>query len=317
MNDHSFNETGIHLPLEPMVPIADENVPEGEDWGYQLKWDGVRIIAAVHDGHVTLFSRQGKTKNNVYPEIVAHLRTFPYSCLLDGEVVAFDPDVQRPVFQKVLQRERLGKGELSTYTPYPVTYVLFDLLAYEQDNLMKTPYTERYEQLRSLFPENHPSLLVTDLYDKWEPLWNWVLSRGWEGIVSKRLSAPYRSGKRHHDAYKKKIHQQFDVMIVGVTYHLDRLASLIMSRHGAFFGKVSLGLNQSLRHRLDTYAIQHQTSEQPWNPMPKELRSQQHYIIWLQPGIAARVQGLEVTTAGFLRHPKIIQLALLGEGRDE
>src|SRR5690554_6316434 len=112
----------IQLPLEPMIPIANEEMPVGKDWGYQLKWDGVRIIAKVHEGQVELYSRNKLNKNLVYPEIVLYLANLDISCIVDGEMIVFDPQRQRPVFQKVLQRERqIGSS-------HPISYVLFDLI---------------------------------------------------------------------------------------------------------------------------------------------------------------------------------------------
>ncbi len=91
-----------------MAPISADTLPEGRDWGYQLKWDGVRILAELDgQGSVRLFSRTMLAKNHVYPEIAAILKGLSDElgpCLLDGEVIWWDG--RRPSFQQVLKRER-------------------------------------------------------------------------------------------------------------------------------------------------------------------------------------------------------------------
>jgi bifunctional non-homologous end joining protein LigD len=302
----------LHLPLEPMAPKADETIPVGEDWGYQLKWDGVRIIAAIDQGRVTLYSRSGRIKNDTYPELAKRLRAIPYDCVLDGEAVVFDPDVERPVFQKVLQRERMVKNGEAAVRKYPVTYVLFDLLELRNTPLLDRTFAERDAELRELFPDKTSDLFVTDTFRDPQPLWEWVLKHEWEGIVSKRLSSPYRPGKQHQDWFKKKIRQTFDVEIVAFTYREGRLASLVMTHQGTFFGKISLGLNLSLRRQLDRYARTHRTHVPMFGKLPDELKGDR--IVWLNRPFRAQVQGLEVTAAGLLRHPKILALHLPEEG---
>jgi bifunctional non-homologous end joining protein LigD len=300
--------TTIHLPLEPMAPLSDETVPTGHDWGYQLKWDGVRIVASIQSGVVTLYSRQGLIKNDPYPELVQRLRQVKGNLIVDGEAVVFDPDKQRPVFQKVLQRERMVKGSQTALTKYPVTYVLFDLIEWEGRSFLAESYTQRFSKLQALFPDKTSTLFVTDLYTEWQALWQWVVQHEWEGIVSKRMSSPYKPGKQHKDWFKKKIKQTFTVDIVAVTYREGRLASLVMAREGVFFGKISLGLNMTLRQRLDRYAQGQQEEHAAFSPLPAELKG--NLLIWLTKPFRASVQGLEVTTAGLLRHPKIIELHL-------
>lgn len=100
------------LPQQPMAPVSDSILPEGDDWRYQLKWDGVRILARLSESRgVELYSRSMLKKNATYPEIAGlleDLRQKLGSCLLDGEVIWWDG--VRPHFQKVLKRERRVRG---------------------------------------------------------------------------------------------------------------------------------------------------------------------------------------------------------------
>jgi len=295
------------LPSEPMGPISRDDIPEGPDWGYQLKWDGVRAIAVVDDGRVELYSRKLLRKENTYPEVVRRLQDIQGSYVLDGEIVYFDAALGRPVFQKVLQRERTRTSAAiaRSLAEQPVSYVLFDLLAAHGEDLRNRPYAERYARLREAFPPNgDPSLFVTDLFDDGPALWRWVEERGWEGIVSKRLSAPYSEGKKHSDAYKKRAIQRYDALCVGVTFREGRVASLALVYEGAYFGRASLGLNGRSRDALAQYAAKHRAAQSPFGgAAPADLKRET--VVWLDRPFPLAVTGLEVTADGLLRHPKL------------
>ncbi len=296
------------LPAEPMGPVSREDIPEGPDWGYQLKWDGVRAIAVVDDGRVELYSRKWLRKENTYPEVVRRLQRIQGSYVLDGEIVYFDAALGRPVFQKVLQRERTRTSAAlaRSSAERPVSYVLFDLLAANGEDLRNRPYAERYARLREAFPpDGDPSLFVTDLFDDGPALWRWVEERGWEGIVSKRLSAPYAAGKKHKDAFKKRAIQRYDAVCIGVTFRAGRAASLALAYEGAYFGRASLGLNERSRAALAQYAANHPAARSPFagGAAPADLKRET--VVWLDRPFPVAVTGLEVTADGLLRHPKL------------
>lgn len=296
----------MHPPFDPMSPILREQLPEGTDWGYQLKWDGVRLIAHIDAGRVELYSRKMLSKNSVYPELAASLSAVGGRCVLDGEAIVFDPVKQRPVFQKVLQRERMrSPGTISQAgSRQPVQYVLFDLLQDGAEDLSGLPYQERHQRLLNKFPDKNGLFFVTDLYEDGESLWKWVEEHQWEGVVCKRLTSPYREGKKHGDWYKKKTALQLEVMIVGVTIREGRLASLVMVMDGVYLGKVSLGLNEQMKRQLLDFALADSARQSPFASLPSDLRRDR--LIWLQTPFAIVVTGLEITDAGLLRHPKIV-----------
>lgn len=309
----------LTLPIEPMAPIYNETIPLGDDWVYQLKWDGVRLLARVENGRVELFSRRGLSKNATYPELVEILSEYNGSFIVDGEVVVVDEASGRPVFQKVLQRER-SRSSSAVRARYPIIYVLFDLLEWNEESWMHRPFTERDAALRSLFPERQPELFVTDSFPDGNALWSWVEQHGWEGIVSKRVSSIYRFGKKHQDWFKKKTRLVLEVDIVGITIKEGRVSSLVMvegesleaAPDGArpYRGKVSIGLNSALRQALHQYANEYTREIAVFPKLPTELKGDR--IIWLTRPLAATVQGQEITAAGLLRHPQLISLDMEG-----
>jgi len=295
----------MKLPGAPMQPISEDQIPEGTEWGYQLKWDGVRLLAVVNNGDVKLYSRAMLLKNDTYPELAAALAKLKGKLLLDGEAIVFDPVRKRPVFQLVLQRERLrNRGAVSqSIGRDPAAYVMFDVLHDGTDDLRHLPFAERHERLQGLFPEPGERLMTTELYSDGRSLWQWVEANEWEGIVTKRLSSPYREGKKHRDWFKKKTALLLDVDIVGLTYRSGRVASLVMVRNGTYFGRISLGLTEEMKALLLAFAESGQGSS-PFAQLPSDLKGER--VLWLPRPLSCKATGLEITDAGLLRHPKIV-----------
>ncbi|WP_308636314.1 ATP-dependent DNA ligase [Paenibacillus silvisoli] len=310
----------LPLPAEPMAPLSDDELPAGSEWIYQLKWDGVRMLARLNGfGQVELFSRKLYPKNGTYPEIAAMLESKASElgrCLLDGEVVWWDG--VRPNFQQVLKRERTGGANIGSDSgggasgPPPkaggLVYVLFDLLADASGDLRHLPYEERYRRLTELCPSQDPRLFVTDTFQDGRALWDWVQANSWEGVVSKRTDSPYREGKKHRDWLKKKTALVLDVDIVGLKWRSGIVASLIMEHEGGYLGSVSLGLNDALRQVLaSTFKPQHShlaVVPCPFSSVPDDLKREE--VQWLSVPFKCRVTGLELTSAGQLRHPKLV-----------
>jgi len=330
------------LPEAPMAPISSPVLPLGEDWGYQLKWDGVRMLARIHNAdHIELFSRSLLPKNQVFPEIVHMLKLLAPKlgcCLLDGEVVWWNG--VKADFQQVLKRERArgaekteksktsgpllsfihlpGTMHSSTFTsvktendtviaPYggALIFVLFDLLSLGDEDLRSLPYVQRHRKLTELIPADHERIFVTDLFEDGNALWSWAEDHSWEGVVSKRLSSPYREAKKHSDWFKKKTALLIDVDIVGFKWRSGRIASLIMAYNGSYFGSVSLGLTDELRRALAAaFPPALSTIPCPFPSLPPDLKREQ--VQWLPYSFGCRVTGLQITDAGQLRHPKLV-----------
>lgn len=348
------------LPAEPMAPLSNSSLPEGSDWTYQLKWDGVRILAALRDGQIQLWSRKLLLKNAVYPEVELLLRARLEalgSCVLDGEVVYWDGN--RPNFQKVLQRERsrhsvkpdaealhnnrtLGENSApgsgtnraeafvrqeasgalvnpaGTTAAQGLLYVLFDLIWDGDRDLRPLPFSERQLHLKNkLSGSETERFFVTDCFADGNALWSWVQEHGWEGVVSKRLQSPYREGKKHKDWLKKKTKVVLDVDMVGVKLRDGQAASLVMSYGGCYLGSVSLGLDGAMLKVLSDTARQITASGTAWpmpfGQLPSDLKKET--VVWLPVPVPGRVTGLEITSAGQLRHPKLVSFGTPGAAR--
>lgn len=296
-------------PFKPMSPLQTDRLPQGAEWGFQLKWDGYRLIANVEEGGVRLFTKNMLPAEGKFPEIAQALSSLPGKLLLDGEAVVLDPASGRPSFQLVQQRNKAAgaSGIRRAADKLPVQYIVFDVLRIGEEDLRSLPFEERDRRLRELAADWHAPLFTTDLFPDGTALWRWVQANGWEGIVCKRLSSPYREGKEHRDWFKRKSMPEFDVEIVGLVWREGRVASMIMKENGDYFGRVSLGLNGALKDKLRQLDAS-DDMEGRLQTKPPTARGER--IRWLIEPIGARVTGSEVTDDGVLRHPKLVSLEL-------
>nr|WP_323805959.1 hypothetical protein [Paenibacillus larvae] len=125
------------------------------------------------------------------------------------------------------------------------------------------------------------------------------------GVVSKKLSSSYKEGKNHQDWFKKKTALVLEVTIVGITIRGGQAASMVMIYESQYLGRVSLGLNTRQRQILLEYGKQYTASSSPFNTKPADLKKET--VLWLSKPFQLAVTGLEITSAGLLRHPKMLE----------
>jgi bifunctional non-homologous end joining protein LigD len=299
-------------PFTPMSPIYAKKIPEGKEWTHQLKWDGYRIIAWVDNGNVELYTKKMLPKNNKFPDLVEALSQLKGTFLLDGEAVILDPKTKRPSFQMLQQRDKKQDSRTIQRSAgrEKVQYIIFDLLQIGEENLRLLNFTERHERLQKAGADWSEPLFLMDLFEDGETLWQWVVNNGWEGVVSKRKSSPYKEGKEHRDWYKRKTILDMEVEIVGILYKEGRLSSLITRKDGVYRGRTSLGLNEKIKSVLRKLPAD-RTSKEYFPILPDGLRKEK--ITWLNKPFLAEVTGSEITESGSLRHPKITSLEIIGE----
>ncbi len=198
-------------PVKPQLALSRKELPEGEDYAYEIKLDGFRCIAFVDGQDVFLQSRNGKTLARYFPEL-----TFPAGrYVLDGEIVVRDADghedfdaLGQRIHPAVSRIERLA-GET------PAVYVAFDLLAREHDSLLEAPFAERRAALEQLLSgeafASAPLELMETVASTGEAE-RWLAHA--EGAIAKNLSAPYRPGERKGMAKVKRV-RTIDAVVVG------------------------------------------------------------------------------------------------------
>jgi len=214
----------MHLPfdppLEPMLAKASDDLPDGDGWLYEPKWDGFRAIVFRDGDEVLIQSRDLKPLDRYFPELAAPIRaSFPERCVVDGEVViAGDGELQ---FESLLLRIHPAASRVKMLAEEtPASFVGWDLLALGDEDLRATPQAERRSRLEAAFrgvespihltPATRDRALAADWFDRFE-------GAGLDGVVAKRLDAPYQPGKR---AMLKIKHQRTaDCVVAGFRWH--------------------------------------------------------------------------------------------------
>ena len=207
-------------PLEPMLAKAADALPGDDGWLFEPKWDGFRALVFRDGDDIYTQSRDLKPLDRYFPELAAPLKAaLPDRCVLDGEVViARDGALQ---FESLLLRIHPAASRVAMLAAEsPASFVAWDLLALDDDDLRDVPQAERRTRLEAVLGEAQPPIHLTpatrdrataaDWFERFE-------GAGLDGVVAKRLDAPYQPGKR---AMLKIKHQRTaDCVVAGFRWH--------------------------------------------------------------------------------------------------
>jgi bifunctional non-homologous end joining protein LigD len=294
--------------LEPMLARTGPLPPDDENWAFEIKWDGVRAIALIQGGRLTLQARSGRDVTARYPELRPLAAALAgREVILDGEVVAFDG--ARPSFQKLQSRMHLTSEHAVRRLARddPVHYIAFDLLYLDGHSLMDLRYDERRAKLAEL--ELHGPTWQAPAHHVGDGAALLELTRAQqlEGVIAKRLDCPYTPGRRTSAWIKVKNIGTTDVVIggwlPGEGGRSGRLGALVIGipdDDGAlrYSGRVGTGFTQAELLRLGGMLDELATDESPFvgRQPPRETR-------FVEPRLVARVEFTERTQGGTLRQP--------------
>ena len=302
------------LPVEvpaPMLATAGELPPPAQDaqWGYEFKWDGVRAIAVVQAGTLTLWARSGTDITVRYPELARlPVQLAGHDAVLDGEVVAMD-DRGRPDFGALQGRmHRTGPEVHRMAAAAPVTYLVFDLLALDGEELRDLPYARRRERLDALGVGGERWVATPWFRGDGAAVLEASRDNGLEGVVAKRLDSPYRPGSRGPDWRKVKNVRTQAVVVGGWRPGQGRRAggvgSLLVGLHDdagrfVFAGHVGTGFTAQALRDLEQLFVWRATS--PFEgALPREVTRDAR---WVEPELVGEVAFAVWTADGRMRHP--------------
>lgn len=288
----------MEFPFEPMHPLLREHVPTDSEFLHQVKWDGVRILAARRHGRVLLYNRNGRLRSSVYPELVTALQQLPGGdFILDGEAISLD-STGRPNLHQLLHRDLSTRQRLNI----PVLYMVFDCLecASTGESLITHPLDERLDALSQLIPKTQGNTVSSLLrscesFDDGKHLLSRMADLHMEGIVSKRRTSPYRPGQRTTEWQKIKLWHEETFAVTGVIPREERMTLVLASslEDDMPIGNVLCPVEFPLHAWL---------ANQPVNAKPTGG------AIAVRPGLSVLVRFLEWTEAGSLRHPTVIAM---------
>ncbi|MGY6026804.1 non-homologous end-joining DNA ligase [Streptomyces spinosirectus] len=300
---------GAELAARPMLAtLSDRRDFTGEDWVFERKLDGVRLLAVRDGERATVLSRSGRRLDDTYPEIVEALAA--QSCAdftLDGEVVALWRG--RTDFARLQQRMGLTSRKDIEATGIAVTYYVFDLLRLEGADLTRLPLRARKSLLRRALTYRAPLRTTPHRNEGGAELLAASCDRGWEGLIAKRADGDYQP-RRSRDWLKLKCSQGQEFVVGGFTEPAGSrvgLGALLIGYHQdgrlRYAGKVGTGFDRrallSLRARLDELRV----PEQPFGDRVRESGAR-----WVRPDLVAQIDFTEWTRDGMLRHPRYLGL---------
>ena len=195
----------LKSPIQPQLARSRKELPVGDQWAYEPKYDGFRAIAFVDGDEWTIQSRSGRPLLRYFPE----LRFPPGRYILDGEIV-IDSDDGHEDFDALQNRLHPAESRVQMLAEKtPARYVAFDILALDDDVLLDKPFEERRRVLEQAVGDNIDVTPLTREADGAEP---WLQSG--EGVVAKDVTAPYKPGQRTGMMKIKRV-RTIDAVVVG------------------------------------------------------------------------------------------------------
>lgn len=269
--------------VEPMKPTLTNQRFADPAWTFERKLDGIRVLAFKHGAEVRLLSRNQLPRNAAHPDVVAALAALPVrDVVLDGEATG--------------AWGRQGRAD----------YQVFDILWLNGRDLRELPLTERRRVLDGL-PLDFPLGRVKPVRGR-EP-WTMACERGWEGVIAKRLDAPYQGG-RSTAWLKMKCSMGQELVVGGFTAPQGTrvgFGALLVGYHDGddfvFAGKVGTGLDDALLRALRE---QFEALRRATSPFTRGAGVPRAHVTFVQPSVVVQLEFTEWTPHGKLRHPRLL-----------
>jgi bifunctional non-homologous end joining protein LigD len=288
------------VTIHPMLAESVEKAFDGDEWLFEIKWDGYRAIAFIENGKVRLVSRNQNDLTPRYPEL-RDLAKFvkAKTAILDGEVVALDED-GRASFSLMQQRTgfRPGGRRAVGNADVPVLYYAFDLLYLDGYDWRRMPLEERKQKLASLLISGD-ALRFSDHYEKnGRVLFEMARQKKLEGIVAKKRASFYEE-HRSREWVKIKIRQTLEAVVGGYTEpegsraHFGSLVLGLYDKKGRLIhvGQAGSGFDQKSLAEISKVLKKIETKKNPFFGDVEALRK----VFWVKPELVAEIEFAEWT----------------------
>jgi len=295
--------------LSPMLATLTHEYFSDPKWIFERKLDGERCLAFRRGDDLRLMSRNQKTMNDQYPELVAALRKQPaHDFIVDGEIVAFEGALTS--FERLQNRMHVSNPSPSLVRDTPVYYYLFDLLYLNGYDTTHLPLRDRKRLLKAAFSFKHPLRFTIHRNRAGLDFYHQACKDGWEGLIAKRADSRYL-GKRSTDWLKFKCVNEQEFVIGGYTdpqgSRVGFGALLIGCYEGGelrYAGKVGTGYDDETLERLSETLSRIETKKRPFvdGDFPRKG------VHWVKPELVCQVGFTEWTPDGKLRHPRFLGL---------
>lgn len=296
-------------PIQPMEPVIREAPFDSQRHLFQVKWDGVRVLAYSTDEGIRLINRRLNERTEQYPELVSALSSLPRGTVIDGEVIALGKD-GKPSFPQVMKRDMIRtKSKIQAATAYlPVHYMAFDILWHAGKDITNEPLTVRQRILEETLQAGNTIQLVDSVPGEGIALFQTVEREGMEGIVAKEAESCYLPGRKSELWQKIKCWREETVWVCGWETDGPRIRSLLVGIQDddgemRLAGNVSSGITQRQWSALKEYL---EGANPPGQACPFQFSGRMPNVRWAKPEIRIKVRYLEWTDDLKLRNPSII-----------
>jgi bifunctional non-homologous end joining protein LigD len=296
--------------LEPMLATLADHPFSDPNWLFEIKWDGVRALAWIDEGALTLRARSGADITGRYPELASLPTALSVrQAVLDGEIAALDAH-GRSDFERLQERMHVRVPAESLVSRVPVVFFAFDLLHCDGYDLRKSPLIERKQLLQRLLHTSEKFRFSDHQLQHGKELFGLARDTGLEGIVAKRLDSPYVS-ERSMNWVKLKVTNTLDTVVGGWTAPRTTaiplgalLLGLYRGKKLRFIGHVGTGFDGKKLQELSGKLKKLASSSCPFDAVPETNENPS----WVSPDLVARVKFSGWTRENALRHPVFIAL---------
>src|SRR5579871_2573730 len=307
---HPVRASAMPGKIEPMLATLSDKPFSDANWLYEIKWDGVRAMARIAGGEVTLRSRANIDITKRYPELANLPKHFALKeAIVDGELVALD-DAGHSSFERLQERMHVRAPSEKLIASTPVVYFAFDLLYCDGYDLREAPLAQRKELLRRLI---YPSQLVRfadHQVEHGKELYELAKQHGLEGIVAKRMDSIYVSD-RSASWLKLKVTQTVDAVVGGWTEARTSgllFGSLLLGLYNGktlkFIGHVGTGFDSAKQKEIFAQLKEFSIAKCPFEGKPAANEKPS----WVTPSMVVRVKFSGWTNERALRHPVFVGL---------
>jgi len=297
--------------ISPMLAeLGKGTPPSGDDWLFEVKWDGVRSLCFIEGGQVRMISRNANAIDKQYPELsVLPHHVTAGQAIFDAEIAALDAQ-GRPDFEQLQRRINVADASVVARLArsHPVTLFVFDVLYLDGFDLRGVPLLERKKLLAEILKPSHSIRLSEHFAGHGPEMLEAVKQQGMEGIVGKRAKSKYES-RRSPDWVKWKVVDTSDFLICGYTPG-DRhgLGALVLGVYEGgtlrWAGNVGTGFDRKMVELLMTTLAPLVTKQRPF-AASKDLPK---LVTWVRAEITCEVKFANWTQEGRLRAPVFIRL---------
>jgi bifunctional non-homologous end joining protein LigD len=296
--------------FDPMLATIGERAFSDPNWLFEIKWDGVRALAWIDNGSLTLRARSGADITQRYPEFAILPKTLAaQQAILDGEIAALDTRGHSD-FGLLQERMHVRAPAEALVSRVPATYFVFDLLYCDGYDLRKSPLIERKQLLQRLLHATERVRFSDHQVEHGKELFDLAKENSLEGIIAKRLDSMYVS-ERSTNWLKLKVTQNLDAVVGGWTAARTSaipLGSLLLGLYEGkklrFIGHVGSGFDGKKLDELSEKLKELATPTCPFDSLPETNEKPS----WVSPTLVARVKYSAWTQEKALRHPVFIAL---------